>query len=117
MNSLILSNSELPSAFRYPDSFLKVIDMNLVDLKPWHIIDAENARLRLKGLRTRYPNRVLIPFAERYDNDDVACFTTEDESIVHVIHDFASSGYEERSQYNDFWLWFRAAIEEMIMFD
>lgn len=33
---------------------------------------------------------------------------------VQIIHDFASEGYEQRNEYNDFWDWLKDAINEMI---
>jgi len=72
---------------------------------------------RIKGMQVRYPNRILIPFARRGDNDDVACFELNKGEEVQIIHDFASSGYEQRNTYKSFWDWFRYAIEEMINFD
>lgn len=29
---------------------------------------------RMDGLKKRYPNRILVPFDRRIDNDDLACF-------------------------------------------
>ena len=68
-------------------------------------------------MHIRYPQRILIPFARRGDNDDVACFELNKGEEVQIIHDFASIGYEQRKTYKTFWDWFRDAIEEMIQFD
>lgn len=62
----------------------------------------------------RYPNRKLIPFAKRTDNDDVACFEIENPGKVEIIHDFAEPGWEQRVEYPDFWNWFKSAIDEFI---
>ena len=59
--------------FQYPDSFIKAIELNLLDFDLWYIMDEEGCN-RLKGVTERYPNRKLIPFARRDDNDDIACF-------------------------------------------
>ena len=72
---------------------------------------------RLKGVTERYPNRKLIPFARRDDNDDIACFEVGKGEKVQIIHDFASEGYEQRNEYNDFWDWLKDAIDEMIEFN
>lgn len=117
VNKKLLAASELPKGFSYPESFLKVVRLELVDLEPWYIMDADDVQLRIKGMRVRYPERVLIPFARRDDNDDVACFELNKGETVQIIHDFASPGYEQRKTYNTFWVWFREAIEEMINFD
>ena len=69
---------------------------------------------RYEGMKIRYPNRQLIPFARRDDNDDIACFEVGYKDKVCIIHDFATSGYEQRKYYSNFWEWFLEAIDEMI---
>ena len=80
-------------------------------------MEEERGLKRLKGVTERYPNRKLIPFARRDDNDDIACFEVEEGEKVQIIHDFASEGYEQRNEYNDFWDWLKDAIDEMIEFN
>jgi len=109
--------SQLPKNFKYPDSFLKVIRLNLLDFDLWYLMNEDQVLQRLKGLHMRYPDRVLIPFARRDDNDDIACFEVGKNEEVQIIHDFASSGYEQRKSYITFWDWFRDAIDEMIDFE
>jgi len=116
MNDLINKNN-LPEWFEYPNSFLKIVEQNLIDLSPWHILTGELLKSKVQGLKERYPKSSLIPFARRYDNDDVACWEKSDPTKVIIIHDFASEGWEKRQTYDDFWSWFRNAIEEMIEFD
>ena len=41
-----------------------------------------------------YPNRNLIPFARRNNNDEIACFAIGSNDEVKIIHDFILSGYE-----------------------
>ena len=77
----------------------------------------EQVRSRIKGLIQRYPDRRLIPFARRGDNDDIACFEVNKGEQVMIIHDFASIGYEQRECFDTFWEWFRYAIELMIEFE
>lgn len=103
--------------FQYPDSFIKAIELNLLDFDLWYIMDEERVSNRLKGVTERYPNRKLIPFARRDDNDDIACFEVGKGEKVQIIHDFASEGYEQRNEYNDFWDWLKDAIDEMIEFN
>jgi hypothetical protein len=80
-------------------------------------MDKDQVLKRFEGLQKRYPNRTLIPFAKRDDNDDIACFELNKADEVQIIHDFASAGYEQRKVYISFWEWFKEAIEEMINFD
>jgi len=117
MDIQLIDYSELPKGFYYPESLLKVLRLNLVDFELWYIMKSNDIQQRIKGMQVRYPNRILIPFARRGDNDDVACFELNKGEEVQIIHDFASSGYEQRNTYKSFWDWFRYAIEEMINFD
>lgn len=64
-------------------------------------------------MKTRFPDRKLIPFARREDNDDVACWDLVAGDVV-LIHDFSSPGYEQRKRYADFYGWLREAIEDLI---
>ena len=113
----LLDESLLPEGFQYPESFLRVINLNLIDLDLWYVMDKKQMIYRYEGIKKRYPNRVLIPFARRDDNDDIACFELNKGDEVQIVHDFASAGFEQKRMYNTFWDWFRAAIEEMINFD
>ncbi|NPC93882.1 hypothetical protein HOO54_17080 [Bacillus sp. WMMC1349] len=103
--------------FKYPKSFRKAIELNLLDFDLWYIMDEERVLERLKGLKNRYPNRNLIPFARRDDHDDIACFEIGKGEKVEIIHDFASIGYEQRTEYNDFWAWLVAATREMVEYN
>jgi hypothetical protein len=106
----------LPAGFKYPDLFRRVIQLRLVSLEPWWILEGDSLRTRFLGLRSRYPGRSLVPFARRQDNDDVACWEGTDGRVV-VIHDFAAPGYESRGELRDFSAWLRAAIEDLIEFE
>ena len=63
MNIEILESKLGVNGFQYPDSFIKAIELNLLDFDLWYIMDEERVLNRLKGLKERYPNRQLIPFA------------------------------------------------------
>ena len=98
----------------YPEEYMKIIDLNIVDMSVWYLMEKEQVEVRINGLKNRYPKRKLIPFAKRDDRDDIACFEVGKGNKVQIIHDFASDGYEQRKEYESFWDWFRDAIEEMI---
>jgi len=116
-DTFILPPNERPSWLEYPRSFRRLVDQGLVHITPWHLLEAEQARVDLRGLRERYPSRELFPFARRQDNDDVACWAQGTGERVFVIHDFASPGWENEGNFDDVWSWFRAAIEETIDWD
>ena len=112
----LLGPKELPDGFAYPAEFLRVVDLGLVNLEPWSILEGDALRERHIGLLRRYPARRLVPSARREDNDDIACWERSHGQIV-VIHDFASPGFENRHEFPDFWSWFRTAIEDFIAFE
>jgi len=103
--------------FNFPSSYLKVIELNLVDYEYWYLMDDKQIRTRKEGLNKRFPNRNLIPFARRDNNDDIACFEVGQGEKVFIVHDFASEGYERRQEFEDFWSWFISAIKELIGID
>lgn len=99
--------------FIYPEAFEKLLELQLVDFDLWYLMTAEQAMKRLEGLKERYPSRRLIPFARRDGNDDIACFEVGKDSSIRIIHDFASTGFEQKSEYNDLWEWVLNAVREM----
>lgn len=112
----LLPLTELPEGFEYPREFVRVVELGLTKLEPWWIIEGDQLRERFLGLAKRYETRSLVPFAARQDNDDVACWDVDRGTVV-VVHDYASSGYEQRLEMQDFFTWFRMAIEDFIAFD
>ena len=53
-----------------------------MDLDLWYLMTKEQVEIRIKGLKDRYPQRKLIPFARRDDGDDIACFEVGKENRV-----------------------------------
>lgn len=104
----------LEKGFKYPEAYTKIVELNLIDFDYWYIMNEDQALNRLRGLRQRYPKRYLVPFAKRDDNDDIACFDLNQPNKVQIIHDFASSGYEQKKTYDNLWEWLRDAINEFI---
>ncbi|WP_416777123.1 hypothetical protein ACNFJN_01210 [Xenorhabdus budapestensis] len=113
----LLTKLELPEWFSYPHQFTRIIEQNLLDFDPWIILEGERLRVRYDGLKKRYPNRDIIPFARREDNDDVACWDKDNPDQVVIIHDFSSEGYENVGKFESFWDWLRAALEATIEYD
>ena len=87
------------------------------NLDLWYLMTKEQVEIRIIGLKNRYPERQLVPFARRDDGDDIACFEIGKGNKVQIVHDFASAGYEQRKEYDCFWDWFKDAVEEMIKED
>ncbi|SDT07188.1 hypothetical protein [Microlunatus soli] len=114
----LLASADLPDGFVYPPLFLRVVELGLVELEPWSILHGEQLINRVRGIRDRYPQRKLVPFARRVDRDDVACFdlaTTA--STVRIIEDFGEPGFELFESYDDFAGWLHAAVQDLIEFE
>lgn len=113
----LLGSEELPGGFEYPAAFLRLLNRGVVHLEPWFVLEGKLLRDRYRGLRERYPTKVLVPFARREDNDDVACWDPGRPNCIVVVHDFSSPGSEEREMFDSFYDWLRRALEDMIEFD
>ena len=111
-----LTESYLKFPFVYPQEFIRIVELGLINFQPWEVLINDRVYQRYEGLKSRYPKRRLIPFAQRRDCDDVACWDLNHENKLVVIHDHASEGYELEAQYDTFWDWFRDAMEDMIDF-
>jgi hypothetical protein len=115
MNEGLLTRDELPDWFKYPEALLDLVRDHNIDFGPWQILLGKWLGVRHKGLKQRYPDRKLVPFARRLDDDDVACFDVQrpaDKSKVIVIHDFASPGWERPREFDGFDQWLHAAKAE-----
>src|SRR5687768_8924404 len=94
-SELLLTSEELPAGFSYPRGLLRLVELELFELEPWWIVTGEFLRTRNRGMAERYPQRRLLLFAKRQDNDDAACWDL-DTGKVAIVHDFASPGWEAR---------------------
>jgi hypothetical protein len=119
----LLSPEELPPPFRYPAELLWIVDLGLVDLNPWIVLDGESLRGLNEVLRKRFSPRILIPFGRRCDCDDIACWEVGKPGKVIVVDISLPEGFEASEdlksfwqEYPDFWAWFRQAVEDMIEF-
>jgi hypothetical protein len=101
-----------------PQAYYEAKDLNLVNLHSWHLLSDQEFDYLFQGVNKRYPQRDVIPFARRADNDDVAVFVVSDREQqpgqILVIHDFAGAGSEVVARIKSFWDWFRYAVDEMI---
>jgi hypothetical protein len=112
----LLSAPDLPPEFSYPPEFIRAVESGLTQLEPWEVLQDERLFRRHQGLQQRFPERRLVPFAARGDNDDVACWDL-DTGRVAVIHDYASPGWEPRYELDDFNAWLRRAVDDFIEFE
>jgi hypothetical protein len=104
--------------FELPSGYFRVFELGLTNLEPWRFLAVEEFAVRYSGMASRYPNRLAIPFAQRQDNDDVACIVVDSNDHVRnhvlIVHDFASRGWEVNVDLESFWDWFIFAIKEMV---
>lgn len=113
----LLTAAELPEGFGYPAQFVRIVELGLTELEPWHLMEGRELRERLNGLAERYPDRRLVPFARRVDDDDVACWEIDNPGRVVIVHDFASPGWERQGEFENFYGWLRQAVEDLIEYD
>lgn len=99
---------------KYPVAYTCLLERHLIDFGIWFLLPENRIQGKKAGLESRY-NRKLIPFAERNDNDDVACFECFEGSKVKIIHDWASRGWEQREMLDDFWAWLHFTVDETKM--
>ena len=107
----------MPRWFHYPEPFLRLVETGITEFRPWRLLEGAFAAGRMLGLRERFPERELVPFALRRDCDDVACWERGNPEGVVIIHDFAKPGWEDVAVFGSFWEWFRSAIEDFIDFE
>lgn len=100
------------SFFPYPKQLKDLISERKVDFGTWYLMNDEQTARRFEGLQIRYPERNLYPFARRDDNDDIACFVYADNTVVHIIHDFATSEWEQKKILSNIDAWLEY-IEKM----
>ena len=99
-----------------PAELSALVERGLVDWEPWGLMESAEATTRRNHMRTRYPQR-YIPFARRFDCDDVACFDAGRPGRVVVVHDFASPGRQERQEPCTFQEWFASLLSCMVEHD
>ncbi|UZO80659.1 hypothetical protein NBT05_17240 [Aquimarina sp. ERC-38] len=100
--------------------YKRLLDLNLENFEPWRILSKSQSDKYGKDLRKRYSKRNLIPFARRIDCDDVACWDlskTESIEKIYIIHDFASEGWEQQEEFENFDDWFKEALNDMFSFE
>jgi len=99
--------------FKFPQAYLKIVKLGMADLDHWFLLSDNLIQDRSRSLKRRY-GRELIPFAGRYDCDDIACFEIGFDNRVFIVHDFASVGWERRQEYDNFGEWLLEAVRELI---
>jgi hypothetical protein len=108
-------DGRLPKGFHYPAHYVELLNLvNIPYYEPWYFIGEfpENAEFWYNYMTKTYPTRSLVPFAKWSYDDDVVCFDATDHSgdpVVHVVHSFASPGWEDRGSFKNFAAWHESA--------
>jgi hypothetical protein len=102
----ILEDNEKPCWVQYPKEYIELVKNGMDEFLPWYLMDGEQIFIRYKGLQNRYPSRNLFPFARDDNSDDVACWEKDKPGKVILIHDFASSGFENKMEFDSFSEWY-----------
>jgi hypothetical protein len=85
-------------------------------LGPWMFIDDE-ARPIWKGeLQKRFPQEEFVPFAQRGDDEFLACFKSKEDLNVIVLYDMFSGVKSIIRNHDSFEEWFHQAIHDSIEF-
>lgn len=114
MNEPLLTKSELPDGFAYPALLLSLVESGMGEFAPWKLLTGDQLREVKSGLAQRYPASGYVPFANRVDNDGVACWEPGNHVEVVIVHDFASEGWEVEERLPNFEAWFRGAMDDFI---
>lgn len=113
-----ITPERLPKGFRYPVNFDKYCAATPeANIKPWSILETrESADIWLDIVQEWYPERCLVPFAQHIvTGDDIACFDGNDRTgnpEVHLVHSFASAGWEDRGSVPNFEAWLELVQED-----
>jgi hypothetical protein len=116
MCSYYLDEKLLPNGFDYPKQYVDFIASEGTLEDPWSFFYGELPKFKNKthlelcftGLKKRYQDRDVVPFADFLCTDDIACFDLSQDKpkgAVIIIHDFASPGWEGREEFKDFNAW------------
>lgn len=104
-----------------PVGYQWLIDRGLVgfepftQLQPWHYLPREQCFWATE----RWPNvstKRLFVFARRQDNDDLACFSFDEQKNVDgvvLIQGWTASGFDVVQEFSDFWLWVQQVIHDI----
>ena len=108
----LLERNEKPDWVVFPQEYLELVYKGDDEFLPWYLMDKEQLLIRFNGMKNRYPNRSLFPFARDDQSDDVACWEKDKPGKVVLIHDFASPGYENKKEFENFKDWHEYVISQ-----
>ncbi len=120
MKPYLFDEKLLAGNFSFPQSYVELVSQeNIPYLEPWWFLSEykEDADFWMDEIAKQYPSRKLVPFAKAGSSDDVACFDGSDTSgnpKVFYVHTFASSGWEDHGDVENFDVWLEKTKAESI---
>jgi hypothetical protein len=104
-----------------PKGYYWLIEQSLVGfepfttLQPWYYVKNNEMFFVNEKWPEHQRSHLLIAFARRQDNDDIACFILSDGDIdkVVLIHGWTATGYSEIKNYNSFWAWLKDVVDDI----
>lgn len=111
MKPYLFDDKLLPESFYFPQSYLAFVSQEDIPyFEPWSFLCKYevSAKFWIDEIAKQYPTRSLVPFAKAGSTDDVVCFDGSDTSgnpKVFYVHTFASPGWEDRGDIENFDAW------------
>ncbi|SDY98805.1 hypothetical protein SAMN04515617_1445 [Collimonas sp. OK242] len=118
MEPYLFTEGLLPEGFLFPHSYIDFVSRESIpDLDPWWFLctSQRDADGWFQAVKKLYPERKLVPFALWDGSDDIACFDASvptADPLVHYVHAYASSGWEDRGHVANFTEWLKVTEEE-----
>ncbi len=104
-----------------PPGYLWLVNQNLIgfepftQLQPWYFASAEEQFSPTELWPGRSPQFLWV-FARRQDDDDLACFSYDDEGKfveVVLIHGWTAEGFAILKTFPTVWRWLQSVIEDI----
>ena len=105
---------ELYSDFHYPKAYLNLLeDWECESFGEWDFFPEQSMEAKIYDLRSKYPERKLIPFAERKRKDSIACFECGKGKKVIIVHPQTLRVQGSDTELDDVWAWMHFAVDEI----
>lgn len=112
VNDYLLSDRDRPDWLTYPPELVDFVTLVTAEkVGPWDLFPAVDVLVHASLLKKRL-GRDLIPFANRTDREDLACFEKGQGGKVLIIHDNTDPGWENEGEYPSVIEWIRDVEEE-----
>ncbi len=122
MKPYLFDEKLLPENFSFPQSYIEFVSQeDMPYFEPWSFLCKyeKSADFWIGEIAKQYPSRTLVPFAKAGSSDDIACFDGSDTSgnpKVFYVHTFASPGWEDRGDVENFDVWLEKTKAESVQY-